>query len=152
MPQPTKAPRVGCAVIIRDEKGDVLLGRRSKQPFFGAWVLPGGGIDPFESYVETAKREAKEELGLEIEVDGLYRVAEVIDPPREHRIILYVYCRAVSGELRPSTDISEARFFGKAQVRELIREGLTTPTVSGILNALFALGEPSCPPLAQTAA
>lgn len=145
MGQLTKSPRVGCAVIVRDSEGRVILGRRAKQPFFGAWVLPGGGVKAFESYSDTAKREAKEELGIDIVVESLHQVAEIINPPDEHRIVLYVNCRALGGELRPSSDISEARYFSKDQVGVLLNDGLTTPTVSPILRAIFALEGAACP-------
>jgi 8-oxo-dGTP pyrophosphatase MutT (NUDIX family) len=42
----------------------------------GFWFLPGGGVEQGESTEDTAKREAAEELGLEIRID---RIAEAFN-------------------------------------------------------------------------
>lgn len=54
-------PRV--EVVIMDKDGKVFTG---KNPRWGHWSLPGGGIDEGESPLEAAKREAAEESGLNI--------------------------------------------------------------------------------------
>jgi ADP-ribose pyrophosphatase YjhB (NUDIX family) len=52
-------------LLIQNSDGDILLQRRSKQPYINAWTLPYGKLhidDP--SVLVAAKREAKEKLGL----------------------------------------------------------------------------------------
>jgi 8-oxo-dGTP pyrophosphatase MutT (NUDIX family) len=39
----------------------------------GFWFLPGGGVEKNESIEEAAKREALEELGLEIKIDRVIK-------------------------------------------------------------------------------
>lgn len=64
---------LGAASVIIDGAGRVLLvrhnyGRRN-------WEIPGGGSEPGESAEETARREVREEVGVEIEiaaVSGVY--------------------------------------------------------------------------------
>ena len=53
-----------------DGKIYVLLGKRSmeKKDFPGALALPGGAIDEFETAINAAVREFKEETGLEIKI------------------------------------------------------------------------------------
>ena len=49
-------------------------------PPSGFWFLPGGGIEEDESIEQAAKREAQEELGLEIEIQrilGAFRITLV---------------------------------------------------------------------------
>jgi 8-oxo-dGTP pyrophosphatase MutT (NUDIX family) len=41
------------------------------------WSFPGGGIEFFESSIETVKREMQEEMGVEVIVDKLVWIAEV---------------------------------------------------------------------------
>jgi ADP-ribose pyrophosphatase YjhB (NUDIX family) len=103
-------PRVGSAVIVRDEANRILLGKRNKDPHRGSWILPGGKIKAFESIAEAAMRELQEETGLDIEVQKQFRVYEVINPPDEHRIIIYSLARMRGGSLRAADDVSEVKF------------------------------------------
>src|SRR5271165_4044034 len=103
-------PRVGSALIVKDETNRILLGKRNKDPQRGNWILPGGKIHAFESIASAAARELEEETGLRIEVQSQFRVYEVINPPDEHRIVIYSWARAVGGVLRASDDLSEAKF------------------------------------------
>lgn len=69
LPKPSQItlfPAVNAA--IRDEKGRVLLTRRSqivREP--GLWCLPGGHLDPGETWYEGCLREVREEVGLKVE-------------------------------------------------------------------------------------
>jgi len=59
-------PKVGLGVYILNEKGEVLLLQRKGAHGSGTWCPPGGHLEFGESFEECAKREAKEESGLEI--------------------------------------------------------------------------------------
>jgi ADP-ribose pyrophosphatase YjhB (NUDIX family) len=54
------------AVLLFNEKGELLLTRRAVEPHLGKLDLPGGFIDPMETGEEAAVREIKEELGIDI--------------------------------------------------------------------------------------
>ena len=81
--------------VIVDDDGRVLLTRRSIPPFQDLWVMPGGKIDLGEPIVEALKREVHEEVGLEIEIEGLIDVFEHLTPGEDncHFVILYYRCR-----------------------------------------------------------
>lgn len=122
-------PRVGSALLVRDEANRILLGKRNKDPHRGSWVIPGGKIEAFESIVEAAVRELREETGLEVEVQGQFRVYEIINPPEEHRLVIYSWGRVTEGTLQASDDLSEIRFFsleelGSVPVTPLVRKVL----------------------------
>lgn len=53
----------GAVVLILNAKSELLLQHRTD----GGWGLPGGLMELGESMEETAKREVKEETGLQIE-------------------------------------------------------------------------------------
>lgn len=59
-------PSAAVACFIRNEKGEMLLVRRAKDPAKGTLDLPGGFVDRFESAEDAVKREVKEETGLEV--------------------------------------------------------------------------------------
>uniref|UniRef100_UPI003D05D7CA NUDIX domain-containing protein n=1 Tax=Altererythrobacter sp. TaxID=1872480 RepID=UPI003D05D7CA len=66
--QSIKTSVVACII---DDSERVLLTRRGIEPFHGQWVMPGGKIDKGETIVEALHREVREEVGLEIHVEGL---------------------------------------------------------------------------------
>ncbi len=54
------------AVLLFNEKGELLFTRRAVEPHLGKLDLPGGFIDPMETGEQAAVREIQEELGIEI--------------------------------------------------------------------------------------
>src|ERR1700733_7279844 len=122
-------PRIGSALLVRDELNRILLGKRNKDPQRGSWIIPGGKIHAFESIAEAAARELHEETGLIVEVGDHFNVYEIINPPNEHRIVIYSWGKVVGGEARASDDISELKFFeleelGEVPVTPLVRRVL----------------------------
>ena len=59
------APLVSIDLIVRDESGRVLLGKRMNSPAKGFWFVPGGRINKGEKLKTATGRVIKEELGLE---------------------------------------------------------------------------------------
>lgn len=53
----------GAEVIVVDERGRVLLQKRADN---GLWAIPGGYLEPGESFEEAARREVREEAGIEV--------------------------------------------------------------------------------------
>src|SRR5712692_6514333 len=104
-------PRVGSALLVQDESKRILLGKRNKDPQRGYWVIPGGKIHAFEAIAEAATRELEEEAGLIVNVGDQFRVYEILNPPNEHRIVIYSWAKVIGGVLKASDDLSEIRFF-----------------------------------------
>jgi 8-oxo-dGTP diphosphatase len=126
---PENLPRVGSALLVRDEANRILLGKRNKDPQRGSWVIPGGKIHAFESIAEAAVRELREETGLIVEVGDHFNVYEIINAPNEHRIVIYSWGKVVGGEAKASDDISELKFFELAELGEVP----VTPLVRRVL-------------------
>ncbi|HHW47619.1 MAG TPA: 8-oxo-dGTP diphosphatase MutT [Clostridiaceae bacterium] len=62
---------VTAAIIIND--GKVLIAQRAKnQNMAGKWEFPGGKVEPGETPEECLKREIREELGINIEVNDFF--------------------------------------------------------------------------------
>jgi ADP-ribose pyrophosphatase YjhB (NUDIX family) len=58
-------PKIITMLVIQNSDGDVLLQRRTKQPYINAWTLPYGKLHiEDETIMAAARREAKEKLSL----------------------------------------------------------------------------------------
>jgi len=65
---PPNKVSVACCVIIEDPNGAILLQKRAPGLSFpNSWVFAGGRLDPNETLEECAKREVKEEVGLDVD-------------------------------------------------------------------------------------
>jgi len=59
-------PAVAAGVIAEDREGRVLLVRRAKEPARGRLGVPGGFVDIGETAEASARREAREETGIDV--------------------------------------------------------------------------------------
>jgi len=62
-----RAARPAARILLVDGRGRVLLFRfvvAGRPPF---WVTPGGALDPGETYPQAARRELREEVGLDLD-------------------------------------------------------------------------------------
>lgn len=84
-------------MIFRD--GKVLLGKRLAEFGFGEWGFPGGHLEHLESIEGCARRELKEETGLEDIKDlRLLRVLNMTEYAPKHYIDFMMIAELVSGE------------------------------------------------------
>ncbi len=60
--------RAASGIVVQDESGRVLLLCRSGE---GTWGLPGGGVEPGETWEQAAVRECREETGWDVSIHGL---------------------------------------------------------------------------------
>ena len=107
-------PRVGVATIVINVGHNVLLGRSTKEQTKGQWIIPGGKIEPFETIQEASTREILEETGIQVGNQEMLFVSERVNPPDEHRIVIYVSGQATGGVLRSTfteeDELSEVRW------------------------------------------
>lgn len=104
-------PKVGADAAIFDEAGRMLLVERSDDR---CWGLPAGWVDPNEAPWDTVRREAREELGLEVDavqlVDVMFRPASAAYGP--HAVVSIVYlCEIRGGEITLSHEVLAARYW-----------------------------------------
>lgn len=95
--------------------GAVLLVERWSDPAAGRWSLPGGHVEPGESAEAAARREIREETGLDagrLKPVGLHEL--LLPPSAERGPVRYeinVFCGpAPDGEPVASSDARAARF------------------------------------------
>lgn len=100
-------------------KGKLLLIRRTDD---GLWALPGGITDPGETLAETARRELKEEAGLDGRVAQLLGIFDSRLWHSEKKIHFYhaVFLIEVDDhQPQPSPEVSAAAYFGEAELPPL---------------------------------
>ena len=103
--------RIGVgAVVFREE--EVLLIKRGKPPFEGAWSIPGGGLHYGEALSDAVIREVREETGCEIHLLGLLDVFDGLpaDLGGPHVVMVDYIAEWVSGAPVAGDDAAAAEF------------------------------------------
>ena len=82
-PTPAQPSHVALAVVfqVRERRLSVLLWQRAREPFEGAWSLPGGGLDPDETLEESILRHLATKVDVR-EVAHLEQLGTWSDPDR----------------------------------------------------------------------
>jgi len=122
-------PYLGVSVAVwRDD--EVLLVQRGRAPYAGYWSFPGGGVSLGERLEDAARREVREETGLDIAISRQIDWAEIIARDgggrvERHYVLIVFAGRPVSGGVRAGDDAAAARFVA---VSEFSRLNLTEDT------------------------
>lgn len=106
-------PKIAVGTIIRSESRRLVLVRRAIDPGYGRWVFPGGFVDLGERLTTAAVREAREECGLDVRLDGLVNIYSY--PGRTPVIVVYA-ATATGGRLTPDDECLEAAEFDQADI------------------------------------
>lgn len=109
-------PRLSADVVVIRAESDVpklLLIRRGGPPFKGAWALPGGFLEGRETLEDCARRELREETGLDVE--ALREVGSFSDPDRDPRgrVVSIAFWTMINEDVdvEAGDDAADARFF-----------------------------------------
>ncbi len=99
------------AILIKDEGGRVLFIKRAmkKKTLPGAWSFPSGTLEEGESISETTKREANEELGVNVEIEKVLAETNL----DEFSVKLhFVLCKIISGKpfIKEPNEIDKMEF------------------------------------------
>ncbi|MBC7981789.1 NUDIX hydrolase [Candidatus Parcubacteria bacterium] len=94
---------VGMSIIIPNTDGKILLGKHVFSAQKSPWRLIGGYIKKGENIFDGAKREAKEELGIDIEIDRVLLIRSGF----AYRIEITVVAKPISAEIIFKTDTNE---------------------------------------------
>ncbi len=118
-PYPTQ-PQIGIGIILL-RGDDVLLIRRGRPPGAGQWSLPGGKQELGETAEAAARRELREETGLECGALTMVAHADSITHDETGRIeyhytILDFAARYTSGEPLPGDDASACVWAAPAEL------------------------------------
>lgn len=85
------------ALIVVDDKIVVVRQRKGADAYY---LLPGGGVQLFETIADALRREVAEETGLLVEPDRPLFINDTIDPGGSRHVInLTFLCSVLGGEL-----------------------------------------------------
>jgi 8-oxo-dGTP diphosphatase len=117
--------------VFRD--GQVLVGRRAREPMIGRFSLPGGVVELGETLAGAVARELYEEVGVEAEIIAFNRHVEPIsrdgDRIRAHFVIASFVARWARGEARISQEMDAVAWIDPLACAALV----TTPGLAEIL-------------------
>ena len=118
-----------------------MLVKRGKDPHRGQWAIPGGSVKLGETLQEAAEREIQEETGLIVKAkDPIYTFDLIERDPRGqirfHYVIVDLMADLIGGNLRPSDDAVDAKWFGPQQ----IKKGVATESTIKFLGKIQLIG------------
>jgi len=118
---PHPAVATDCVVFGFDGRElKVLLVERGIDPFKGMWAFPGGFMRIDETAEECARRELKEETGLELSyIRQLGTFTGVHRDPRERVVSIAFYSLARHSEVRGGDDAAKAKWWAIDDVPQL---------------------------------
>jgi ADP-ribose pyrophosphatase YjhB (NUDIX family) len=106
-------PKVAVGTIIKAANDRLVLVKRAIEPGYGRWVFPGGYVDRGEPLQVAAIREAREECGLEVRLDGLVNIYSYAG--RTPVIVVYA-ATAIGGTLCADDECLETAEFDVASI------------------------------------
>jgi 8-oxo-dGTP diphosphatase len=90
-------PKVTTAVVVEVD-GGIVLGRRSIEPGYGLWCLPGGFVNDDEDPADAATRECLEEISAQVELTGLLGVYHIAKTGAPSMVGISYRGRLIDGE------------------------------------------------------
>lgn len=106
-------PKLAVGAVVEDGDGRLLYTLRDHQPHMGEWALPSGFVDRGEEVRRAARREVREETGLDVTIDRLVGVFSTDGDP----VVFIVFSAHPSGGvLSPGPEARDVRFFPQSQL------------------------------------
>lgn len=116
-------PALTCDCVIFGFDGlvlKVLLIERGIEPYKGRWAFPGGFMNIDETTDECARRELKEETGLDnVEVRQFHTFSAVGRDPRERVVTVAHYALVKISEVKGGDDARNAQWFALNEIPSL---------------------------------
>lgn len=110
-----------CAsALVRDRDGRVLLVRRGIVPYLGFWDIPGGFLEGGEHPEDGARRELREETGLDVRLTRLIGIYMDVYGAEELPTLNFFYeAEWVAGEPAAADDAAALAWFAPDELPPL---------------------------------
>lgn len=120
---PRPAVTADCVIfgIADDGQRRLLLVQRGRDPFAGMWAFPGGFLEENETLEQCARRELKEETGLDspVRFEELKSFSAVDRDPRGRTITVAFLAEVPLSQVKGGDDAAEARWFSLDEIPPL---------------------------------
>ena len=137
-----KSDIVRCVVVfLLNDKNEILLQLRSKtdDKYPSHWDCSAGGhLDAGEDYVDGAKREMLEEIGVKTELEFIDKYLFKADGGRRYFSSLFKGKFSGKFKIDPNEG-TEVKFFSKSEIEKMI-EALDNPKHKVMISLLYASG------------
>lgn len=106
--------------VIIEEEGYFLLIREADAKWNGKWFLPGGKVDIGEDPATAARREVKEEAGVEVELKGIVYI-RYHETLFRKQLSLFYCAKIIGGKLKTKANKHslEAKWFTYQEIKRL---------------------------------
>lgn len=106
--------------VIENDKGEILVATRAKEPAKGTFDLPGGFIDMHETAEQALCREVFEETGLVVDsakylfsIPNIYEYSDF----EVHTVDLFFQCKVKDfSKIVAQDDVSELQFIAREKI------------------------------------
>jgi 8-oxo-dGTP diphosphatase len=136
---------LGAGTVVH-RKGKMLVVKRANEPHRGLWAFPGGRVESGESPLEAALRETREEVGLDVEIEGVFDVVTYLPgrpessrpgrPPKSQVVIVDYLAKPTAGKVKLNAESSDYRWVSPRELDALD----TTPQMKACARRFVALG------------
>ena len=114
-----KMPRLISAVILKKDN-KVLLVKEILEDSKEHWIFPGGGVEFGETIEEAAKREIREEIGIDVNIKDFLGFKEIIRPNFDyHTVIFFFIAETLSNDISRIDNVLDARYFTADEVKNV---------------------------------
>jgi 8-oxo-dGTP diphosphatase len=107
-------------VVVENDLGEVVMGRRGIEPGYGHWCLPGGFVNDDEHPQASAARECREEICVDVEITGLLGVYHIEKKGAASMVGIGYRARLPAGALpAPGSEMLEVGAFSPLEIPRL---------------------------------
>jgi 8-oxo-dGTP diphosphatase len=106
-------PTIDIILVENSNSNNILVIKRNKDPFKDYFSLPGGFVNEGEKVEDAVRREAEEELLVEVEpIDILGVYSDPHRDPRGHIMSITFIVKIITGELKAGDGVAELKWIG----------------------------------------
>ena len=115
-----KKPSLTVDIFIYDDKNNFILIKRKNDPYKDCWAFPGGFVEYGATVENAARREAKEETSIDVELTKLVGVYSDPDrDPRGHTVTVVFLAKGNFDDRKADDDAKDIDIFSFEDLKNI---------------------------------